>query len=174
MDFKSTMLVDYRFLIRETFASLRTIKELNPDETFEFPNIPDVLFSALAYLHEDQSIDVYIYHEKDEESEVKHLDGLTETRNDTSIRITTVSNDYFSVAMAEDIERKAGKGSIILVVGDDPIYEPSILDSLDKAEIKLLRRHNDETTYDQVRSLCRYQDIHYAVGTAMGLPMHKM
>lgn len=174
MDFKSTMLVDYRLLIGEIFASLRVIKELNPGETFEFPDILDLLFTGLAYLHEDQNIDVYIYHGTDEESEVEHLNGLTETRDETTIRITTVSNDYFSVAMAEDIERKAAKESIILVVGDDPIYEPSILDSLDKAEIKLLRRHNDETTYDEVRSLCRYQDIHYAVGTAMGLPMHMM
>lgn len=174
MDFKSTMLVDYRFLLREISASLRIIEELNPGETFEFPKIPDVLFSALACLHENQNIDVYIYHETDEESEVEYLNGLTETRDETTIRVTTVSNDYFSVAMAEDIERKSFDKSTILVIADDPIYEPSILESLHRAEIKLLRRHNDETTYREVRSRVRYQDIHYAVGTALNLPMEKM
>lgn len=174
MDFKSTMLVDYKFLIREAFTSLRIIKELNQDQKIHFPNVVDVLFSALTCLHEDQNIDVYIYHETDEESEVNHLNGLTETRDETTIRVTTVSNNYFSIAMAEDIERKSFDKSVILIVGDDPVYEPSILESLHRAEIKLLRRHNDKTTYREVRSRVRYQDIHYAVGTALNLPMEKM
>ena len=172
MIFKSTMLVDYRFLIGEIFNSLRIIRELNSDQKFEFPDITDVIFSAIESLHENMNVDVYIYHETSEEDEVQHLNGLIQTKNEIRIKVTTVSNDYYSVEIAKDIERKAKTDSIILVVGDDPVYEHSIIDSIDKAKIKVLRKSNDESSYDQVKSLCRYQDIHYAIGSAMELPIH--
>jgi hypothetical protein len=172
MKSKCVMFVDYRFLFGDTLSSLRVINELNPETKFKFPDITDILFSAIEILHENLGVDVFIYHGVDESSEVEHLNALNETRGEITILVKTVPDELYSIAMGEHIERASEKYPIVLVVGDDPIYEYPIKKALEEARVKVLRRSNENTTYVEVSSLCRYQKFHYAIGQALGLPIH--
>ena len=184
------MYIDYRFLCQEFGKALKFFRELNSDRELICQPLENVIPHAIEWLHEKSFITVFVFHSPDDNHEIEHLDGKVQEYAKGEIRISTVSEEWYSLELGEHMVSYSHLFDEFLVMADDPVYIPHLLKVLPKemsiekfgdyehsyiGSCKLLRRGNGDTSYvgsDLVK--VKWQDIWYVIGSSMGLSLYEM
>ncbi|MEM5364832.1 DUF559 domain-containing protein [Paraburkholderia azotifigens] len=178
------MYIDYPFFCRESLKALAFYQQLHPDKDLEI-SLEKFIPQAIEWLREKSFITVFLFHHPDDNEKLAHLDNSVQDYEKAEVRINIFPSELYATELGEHMRNYSHLFDEFYLVADDPIYIASLRsvlpESYSKQNIgkwefeclangKLLRLGNDETSFigsDLV--MVRWQDIWYALGTAMGL-----
>jgi len=184
------MYVDYSFLLKETYAALHFYKNLYPEKELSAPSLEQLIPHAIEWLHEKSFITVYVFAPPHLEDSIKALDSKVLEYEKGEVRFTALASELYSIDLGEHMQSYAHLWDEFILIADDPVYVDPLIAVLPNqlsqrtignftheylANGKLLRLSNEETSFIP-RNLNRvlWQNIWYAIGSAMGLHNYEL
>lgn len=184
------MYVDYTFVTTQMIKALKFYKEIHPEKELTFQPLEKIIPHAIEWLHEKSFITVFVFCPEDLHGEILRLNMTVMDYDKGEIRFNTLASEMHSLDLGDHIESFAHLFDEFMVVADDPVYRDAIRAVLPEklsertigtsthrylANAKLLRLSNDETSYVGTELVyVPWQDIWYAIGTALGLNKYEL
>ncbi len=172
---RSILLIDYPFLYKEIKTTLNLLAEDYPGDQFERPKLEDLILNGIRALYQTGIVTVVIFHDDNSRHELSHLNGKVLKYSDGEAHINTCCHAEYSVTLCNHMTAYGHLYDEVLLMGDDQIYIPPMLDALSYSKVKLLRRDNERTLYQGTQlTQVHWQDIYYVIGMALGLHEYEM
>lgn len=184
------MYVDYAFVSKQMSEALTFYRELHPNKMLAIQPLEKIIPHAIQSLHEKSFITVFVFCQKDQHNDIKHLDATVLDYEKGEVRFTTMASELYSLELGEHLKNFAHLFDEFLVVADDPVYRAPIRAVLPAqmserlmgeqtykylANGKLLRLGNDETSFVGTELVqVAWQDVWYAIGAALGLEKYEL
>ena len=184
------MYVDYSFLMHQMHLALRFYRDLYPEKSLMPKSLEMIIPHAIAWLREKSFITVFVFCPEGMGEEIDRLNALVMEYESGEVRFNTVASEWYTLDLGEHMEAYAHLFDEFMLVADDPVYVAPLRAVLPKelsdraigssnhkylANGKLLRLGNNETSFigsELVYVL--WQDIWYAIGSALGLELYEL
>jgi hypothetical protein len=184
------MYVDYSFVTTQMIEALRFYRGIHPEKELTFQPLEKIIPHAIEWLHEKSFITVFVFCPVDLHGEIEDLNTTVMDYDKGEIRFNTLASELYSRDLGDHLESFAHLFDEFMVVADDPVYRDPIRAVLPEklsertigtythrylANAKLLRLGNDETSFAGTElAYVLWQNIWYAIGTALGLNEYEL
>ncbi len=184
------MYVDYSFLLKQIHATLRLYKGHYPERKLCAPSLGELIPHAIKWLHEKSFITVYVFAPPHLEDEIMALDSEVLEYEKGEVKFTALASEFYSIDLGEHMQGYAHLFDEFILIADDPVYVDPLIAVLPHqlsqravgdftheylANGKLLRLGNEETSFIPGNlNRVLWQDVGYAIGSAMGLHFHEL
>ncbi|WP_339493077.1 endonuclease domain-containing protein [Pseudomonas sp. EA_15y_Pfl2_R67] len=184
------MYVDYAFLRKQIRGAVRFYRVIHPKKSLSAPSFEQLIPQAIEWLHEKSFITVYVFAPPRLDEFVQPLSSTVLDYEKGEVRFTTLVSEQYSLDLGDHMRSYAHLFDQFILIADDPVYVEPLRSVLPQqlsertvgsithqflGNAKLLRLGNDETSLipnDLNRVL--WQNVWYAIGSAMGLEMYEL
>ena len=182
--------LDYPFVRQEINNYLEFYKGLYPEKSLEKASSAKLIPEAMKWLQEKSFITAFIFHPPKDLGELRSLDGKSQEYEKGEIKINLIQSEMYVYELSEHLTSFSHLFDEFYLVADDPAYidpmssvlnkdmtekKPDSLTNKYLANGKLLRKGNHETSFSGTElARVKWQDISYAIGSAMGLNFYEL